>query len=88
MASSAAPAASPEPTPTALAATSSAPRSSPAAPLPAAPIELRSRYQVQAVLWANRKRFIVRDTATDTTIAIRTTSQIADSDLMRLNMAP
>lgn len=44
------------------------------------------RYQVRPVLWANRKRFVVRDTETDTTIAIRTTSKIADSDLIRLNM--
>ena len=44
------------------------------------------RYQVRPVLWANRKRFVVRDTKTDTTIAIRTTSKIADSDLIRLNM--
>jgi hypothetical protein len=55
--------------------------------LPAASIEPARRYQVQSVLWGNRKRFVVRDTATDTTVAIRTTSQIADSDLMRLNMA-
>jgi hypothetical protein len=55
---------------------------------PAASIEAAPRYQVQSVLWGSRKRFVVRDTATNTTIAIRTTSHIADSDLMRLNMAP
>src|SRR5579884_3900625 len=55
---------------------------------PAASVGPAPRYQVQSVLWGNRKRFVVRDTLTDTTIAIRTTSQIADSDLMRLNMAP
>ena len=44
------------------------------------------RYQVQSVLWGTRKRFVVRDVSTDTTIAIRTTSQVADSDLIRLNM--
>ena len=58
-----------------------------AALTPAAPKESASRYQVRAVLWGNRKRFVVRDTATDTTIAIRTTSEIADSDLIGLNMA-
>jgi hypothetical protein len=57
------------------------PTASPATDAAAAP-----RYQVQAVLWGHRKRFVVRDTATNTTIAIRTTSQIADSDLFRLNM--
>jgi hypothetical protein len=44
------------------------------------------RYQVREVLWGNHKRFVVRDTAT-TTIAVRTTRHIADSDLIRLNMA-
>lgn len=53
---------------------------------PAASIEAAPRYQVQPVLWGNRKRFVVRDTATGTTIAIRTTSQIAESDLFRLTM--
>ena len=43
------------------------------------------RYQVREVLWGNHKRFIVHDTVTSTTIAIRTSSQIADSDLIRLN---
>lgn len=55
-------------------------------PLAASP-EPPSRYQVQSVLWGNRRRFVVRDTANDTTIAIRTTSQTADSDLIRLNVA-
>lgn len=54
----------------------------------AAPAERGPRYQVRSLLWGNRKRFEVRDTATGTTVAIRTTSQVADSDLMRLNMAP
>ncbi len=68
--------------------TASPPPSDTAArPSPAAASEAAPRYQVKSVLWGNRKRFIVRDTATDSTIAIRTTSQIADSDLIRLNMA-
>ena len=50
-------------------------------------VEPACRYQVREVLWGNHKRFVVRDTATDTTIAIRTTRQIADSDLIRLNWA-
>ena len=57
----------------------------PPAPLGAS-IGLAPRYQVDMVLWGNRKRFVVRDTSTDTTVAIRTTSHIADSDLMRLIM--
>lgn len=50
-------------------------------------VESAPRYQVREVLWGIHKRFVVRDTATDTTIAIRTTRQIADSDLFRLNWA-
>lgn len=61
----------------------SPPTSSPAAAI--RPTERLSRYRVREVAWGNRKRFVVRDTATNTTIAIRTTRQIADSDLMRLN---
>jgi hypothetical protein len=75
--------------PTAAPAAPTAPPDTATPPtLPAALIEPARRYQVRAVLWGNRKRFVVRDTATNTTIAIRTTSHIADSDLMRLNMAP
>lgn len=59
-----------------------------APPTPNAAIEPAPRYLVRAVLWGNRKRFVVRDTTTDTTVAIRTTRQIADSDIIRLNMAP
>jgi hypothetical protein len=55
-------------------------------PLSVTPVELGPRYQVRPVLWGNRTRFVVRDTRTQTTIAIRATSQIADSDLIRLNM--
>ena len=44
-------------------------------------------YQVREVLWGHEKRFVVQDTATHTTVVIRTTRQIADSDLMRLNWA-
>lgn len=50
-------------------------------------VEPARRYRVREVLWGIHKRFVVRDTATDTTIAIRTTRQIADSDLLRLNWA-
>lgn len=45
-----------------------------------------ARFGVHAVLWANRRRFVVYDTATKTTIAIRSTRELADSDLIRLNM--
>lgn len=50
-------------------------------------VEPAGRYRVREVLWGIYKRFVVRDHATDTTIAIRTTRQIADSDLLRLNWA-
>ena len=63
------------------------PPESAAPPRSASSTDPARRYQVQAVLWGNHKRFVVRDTVTDTTIAIRTTSEVADSDLMRLNMA-
>ena len=55
-------------------------------PSGATPVLDGPRYQVGPVLWGTRKRFVVRDTDADTTVAIRTTSQIADSDLIRLNM--
>ena len=55
---------------------------------PAAPIGSGPRYQVEPVLWGYRKRFVVRDTENDVTVAIRTTSLVADGDLMRLNMVP
>ena len=45
------------------------------------------RYEVREELWGSHKRFVVSDTATNTTIAIRATSQNADSDLIRLNWA-
>lgn len=61
--------------------------SSPTSPPHFTPVERSCRYRVREVLWGNRRRYVVRDTATDTTIAIRTTSQIADSDLIRLNWA-
>lgn len=50
-------------------------------------VEPAGRYQVREVLWGIHKRFVVRDSATNTTVAIRTTRQIADSDLLRLNWA-
>lgn len=50
-------------------------------------VEPAGRYKVREVLWGIHKRFVVRDSATDTTIAIRTTRQIADSDLLRLKWA-
>jgi hypothetical protein len=37
------------------------------------------------VLWGNHERFVVYDAETNTTVAIRTTQRIADSDLIRLN---
>ena len=70
-----------------LTASAAPPGSAPALPLPVTPFESACRYQVREVLWGNHKRFVVRDTATDTTIAIRTTYRIADGDLIRLNLA-
>jgi hypothetical protein len=55
-------------------------------PLPDPTIPASARYQVRPVQWGDRERFEVRDTATDTTIAIRTTSRIADEDVMVLNL--
>lgn len=52
-----------------------------------APVDGARRYEVQEVMWGIHKRFVVRDTATDTTIAIRASRLIADSDLLRLNLA-
>ena len=49
------------------------------------PVQRACHYQVREMPWGNRRRLAVRDTAADTTIAIRTTRQIADSDLLRLN---
>jgi len=67
---------------------SNAPPGTVAPPAPApGPTGVAHRYQVQAVPWANRMRFVVRDTTTHTTIAIRTTRDVADSDILRLNMA-
>jgi hypothetical protein len=65
----------------------SAPARPPTSPPSVTPSQHSYRYQVREELWGNRKRFVVRDTATHTTIAIRTTRQIVDSDLMRLNWA-
>lgn len=73
------------PDPAFLAASPAPSWSAPTSPLPVTPVERASRYQVHEVLWGNRRRFVVRDTVSDTTIAIRTTRQIADSDLFRLN---
>lgn len=75
------------PDPVLLVASPAPPRSAPTSPLPVvnAQVERACRYQVREVLWGNHKRFVVRDTATNTTIAIRTTRHIADSDLIRLN---
>ena len=77
------------PDPASLAASPTPPRSAPTSPLRVVngQVDRACRYQVREVLWGNRKRFVVRDAATDTTIAIRTTRQIADSDLIRLNCA-
>ena len=77
------------PDPASLAASASSPRSAPTSPrrVVTADVERACRYQVREVLWANRKRFVVRDAASGTTIAIRSTRQIADSDLIRLNWA-
>lgn len=77
------------PDPASLAASPAPPRSAPTSPLPVVngQVERASRYQVREVLWGSRKRFVLRDTATNTTIAIRTTRQIVDSDLIRLNWA-
>ncbi len=63
------------------------PGSAPTSSLPVvnAQVESACRYQFREVLWGNRKRFVVRDTVANTTIAIRATRQIADSDLIRLN---
>ena len=52
-----------------------------------AEVDSEPRYQVREVSWGHHRRFVVTDTASDTTIAIRTTRQIADSDLIRLNWA-
>lgn len=77
------------PDPASLAASSAPPRNAPTSPLPVvdAQVERACRYQVREVLWGNHKRFVVHDTATNNTTAIRTTRQIADSDLIRLNFA-
>lgn len=56
------------------------PLADPTTPVPA-------RYQDRAVRRADRKRFEVRDTKTDTTGAIRTTSRVADEDVMVPNLA-
>lgn len=71
-----------------LTASLEAPGLSPPSAPPSEPVRRPNRYEVREELWGNHKRFVVRDTATGTTIAIRTTRQIADSDLMRLNLAP
>lgn len=77
------------PDPSSLAASTAPHRSPPTSPLPVVngQVESACRYQVREVLWGNRKRFVVHDTATNTTIAIRATRQIADSDFIRLNFA-
>lgn len=77
------------PDPASLAASSAPPRNAPTSLLPVvdAQVERACRYQVREVLWGNHKRFVVHDTATNNTTAIRTTRQIADSDLIRLNFA-
>ena len=73
------------PDPASIAASPAPPGSAPTSPLPVTAVESACRYQVRERLWGNRRRFVVRDTASDTTIAIRATRQIADSDLFRLN---
>jgi hypothetical protein len=75
------------PDPASLSPSPSAPARPPTSPPSVTPSQHSYRYQVREELWGNRKRFVVRDTATHTTIAIRTTRQIVDSDLMRLNWA-
>lgn len=71
------------------AASPAAPRSAPTSPVPVVngQVEGACRYQVREMVWENHKRFMVHDTATNATIAIRTNRQIADSDLIRLNWA-
>lgn len=72
-----------------LTASLASPRSAPTSTLPVvdSQLERACRYRVKEVLWGNHRRFVVYDTATSTTIAIRTSGQIADSDLIRLNWA-
>ena len=72
------------PDPASLTASPEAPGTAPSSPLTA---RGPARYEVREELWGNHKRFVVRDTATDSTVAIRASSQIADSDLIRLNWA-
>lgn len=54
--------------------------------VPTTPTGAPWRYKVREVLWGSRRRFVVHDVATGTTIAIRTTRHVADSDMLRLNM--
>lgn len=56
------------PDPASLTASPAPPRSAPTSPLPVVngQVERACRYQVREVLWGNRKRFVVRDTATNT----------------------
>ena len=77
------------PDPASVAASPAPPRSSSTSPLRVVngQVEPGCRYRVREVLWGVHKRFVVRDTATDSTIAIRTTREIADSDLLRLSWA-
>ena len=75
------------PDPASLTASLAKPGIAPTSPLPVTPVERPNRYEVEQVQWGNHKRFVVRDTTTNTTIAIRAKSQIADSDLIRLNWA-
>lgn len=45
------------------------------------------RYQVRSVPWGDKSRFAVRDTVTDTTLAIRATQNGAEDDIIVLNIA-
>lgn len=44
------------------------------------------RYQVRRVLWGARTRYEIQDTATGSTLAVRTTRPIADGDVLVLNL--
>lgn len=44
------------------------------------------RYQVRVVMWGARRRYEIRDTVAGTTLAIRSTQEIADGDVLVLNM--
>jgi hypothetical protein len=44
------------------------------------------RYQVRSVPWGDKRRFAVRDTDTDSTLAIRATQNDAEDDIIVLNI--